>query len=571
MWEELKRKILQEIKRFLSCESQINGSEVVDLLQDIFILPLERPELKLDGVTDRIPKAIQKILDEKSSKDDIYTSFSDFCKVESYLRKILFLINEPEFSRIESNRLGLAAIIKSLNLNPNRINFEDKSLEKTLDEDKFDLHLYRVYKLRNIESHHCESWTNRELGENIESVLIFYTYVTYKNYCKLREVANSMNRKIDFSQYLNNVKDNFKNKIGRFVHIEGLEDIKLLEGYVIEHVTDDEQDEFERKGTVDYLRKNRISEKRMMIWGDAGMGKSTTLEYLAYIDSEQKVKCSSEKLPIYVSLGMLTDKDLSIKEYIFKKIGVDTLTGEELLEKGEINLFLDAVNEIPKDDSLILQSRRKKEIQEMLDKYKKTFIIISNRSERNNTFKGIPVFRLQKMDKDKIIEFVNKNIEGNEVISKKILDEIEKDKRLEKIISTPLMLSRLIEIVKLKGEIPKSEGEIIDEFIKSLYRRERIEKMDLNFDDHKIHYMLRRVGYNSLEKKGTNSAMTEEEILNYFIECIKDYSFQIDTFYVLEKVTQLGILEKQDNMYVFAHQAYQDYYHAQEEKAILCL
>ena len=47
--------------------------------------------------------------------------------------------------------------------------------------------------------------------------------------------------------------------------------------------------------------------------------------------------------------------------------------------------------------------------------------------------------------------------------------------------------------------------------------------------------------------------------------------FEIDTIYVIEIATQLGILEKRDELYSFAHQAYQDYYHAQEEKAILGL
>ncbi|HOJ38459.1 MAG TPA: hypothetical protein PLI27_01810 [Ignavibacteriales bacterium] len=51
------------------------------------------------------------------------------------------------------------------------------------------------------------------------------------------------------------------------------------------------------------------------------------------------------------------------------------------------------------------------------------------------------------MDKNQRILFLEKNKGGNEVIAKIILDEINKDKRLEKIIKTLLMLSRLIEIV----------------------------------------------------------------------------------------------------------------------------
>ncbi|HEY5588198.1 MAG TPA: hypothetical protein VIK86_04485, partial [Candidatus Paceibacterota bacterium] len=100
---------------------------------------------------------------------------------------------------------------------------------------------------------------------------------------------------------------------------------------------------------------------------------------------------------------------------------------------------------------------------------------------------------------------------------------------------------------------------------------EKEEKKDANFDTKKIHRLLRYLGYESLEKKDTNSGMNEDEILNYFVECKNKYGFDTDTIYVLDISTQLGILEKRDDMYTFAHQAYQDYFHAQEEKSILGL
>ena len=42
-----------------------------------------------------------------------------------------------------------------------------------------------------------------------------------------------------------------------------------------------------------------------------------------------------------------------------------------------------------------------------------------------------------------------------------------------------------------------------------------------------------------------------------------------DSFYMLDMMIQLGILIKRDDLYLFTHQAYQDYYHAMEERAVL--
>ncbi len=570
-WTEIKNQIQKETQRVFQNVSNFNVAETIDMFEKVLSYPLNKPELKLDGLETRVPNALEKILVEGLKKVDNLSYFPDFAKIEPFLRKILYITNLSKFAELESNKAGLGAFINALRLNPNRIDFDNDRIENLFGASNFGEHLFRTYKLRNIESHQCENWTNRELYENIESVLIIYLYATkqFANALKpIVEVAYK-EKEPDFKTYLEGVKENFKSRIGRFIHIKGQEDIRLSQGYVVERITEQDTEKIERKGTVNDLRKNHVSEKRMLIWGDAGMGKSTTLEFLAYTDAEEKLRDNKAKLPVYIPLGLLTDKNISLKQSIFNKIGVDNKIGDRMLKEGKINLFLDAVNEIPRDDNNQLKTLRQREIQNLLSEYKNVFIIISNRPQDENIFVGVPVFQLQKMDMEQIKLFLKKNTEGNKGIAKLILDEINKDERLEKIIKTPLMLSRLIEIVKAKGEIPKSEGEIIEKFIYSLYQREQQEKKDANFNTKQIHRLLRYLGYESLEKKDTNSGMSEDEVLNYFVRCKEKYSFIIDTSYVLEIATQLGILEKRDDMYTFAHQAYQDYFHAQEEKAIL--
>lgn len=565
--------IQKETQKVFIGVNNYNSQENIENFYRILSFPLNKPEIKLDGLETRVPNSINKVLIEGNSKSDIQSFFTDFARIEPFIRKVYYLINPSDYQQLVLNKVGLGTFINKMKLNPSNIDFETDTISNLIGSPNFGEHLFRTYNLRNIESHQCEDWTNRELYENIESILAIYLYVTHTFSRQLKPILDSFKeeKEPDFKEYLDKVKSNFIARLGRFVHIKGQEDIKISQGYVVENISDQYDERAERKGTVNDLRKNRIPEKRMIIWGDAGMGKSTTLEYLAYIDADDKLKNSNNKLPVYIPLGLLTDKNISLKQSIFTKIGVDSDYGEKMLINGEINLFLDAVNEIPRDEQNQLKTLRQREIYNIITEYKKTFIIISNRPQDENIFKGLPVFHLQKMDREQIELFINKNTDGNKLIATKLLTEIKKDERLEKIIKTPLMLSRLIEIVKLKGEIPKSEGEIIDRFIFSLYQREKEEKKDANFDTKKIHRLLRFLGYESLEKKDTNSGLNEDEILNYFVECKNKYGFDTDTIYVLDIATQLGILEKRDDMYTFAHQAYQDYFHAQEEKSILGL
>lgn len=453
--------------------------------------------------------------------------------------------------------------------------------DKTIFGDKFKL----IYDLRNFITHgateipYLPSYTKDLTDEgsflnDIRDCVMVYIYITYL-YLEPLQTYIENSQEYDFSVYLENLKTKFREKITRFVHIKGKEDIHLSNTYVIEQRDDidlnpdeDLEQPLERRGTVDTLRKNQVPEKRMMLWGEAGMGKTTTLEYLAYQDAEAHLQDSTQNIPVYLALGLLTDKNISIKQNIFNRLQIDSTVGELLLKQGKINLFLDAVNEIPQDDNNQLRTFRQREIDNLLKDYPKTFIIITNRPQDTNIFNKMPVFILQKMDNTQIAQFLERNALNKQAKSK-IETAIKNDQRLKDIIKTPFMLSRLIEVVERKEEVPTNKGDIIHEFIHGLYVREQIDKKDANFNQKIIHRLLRYLGYESLEKKGTNAGLTEDEILNIFAKRKTELGVQIDTVYVLEISTQLGILTKQDNLYVFSHQEYQDYYHFEEETTIL--
>ena len=359
----------------------------------------------------------------------------------------------------------------------------------------------------------------------------------------------------------------FKTKLSKFVHIRGEENFSVLGSYVVENI-DDSSESRRRSGTVEFLRDNSILEKRMMIWGEAGMGKSTTLEYLSYVDAKRRLKNENANIPVLVLLGLLTSANYSIKNYICDKLEVSSDVCEMLLLEGKINLFIDGINEIPNDTGGALKTIRLREIKSFIDRYPNTFIIITNRPQDSRDFRKVPIFNLIKLSITEINDFIEKNVDEKEV--RAILHtSIDGNERFIQMINTPLILSRLIQIVEYKREVPQSEGEIISEFLNCLFLREKEEKQDGRLDIKKITYLLRRIAYESLERKEANSGMKESEVLSYCKKSMEEYNYKYDALYAIDIATQLGILEKKEDLYVFSHQAYQDHYYALEELAII--
>jgi len=571
--EDIKKEIDKETKEVFNNISGFDSAVLTDLFFDVLRLPITDTTLNLEGLESRMMNAFNKILVEGVKNEDRETFFADFAKVEPFFRKLVYLLNPVEYGEIKLTNQGLIALINALGLNLKNKNLDTIVIKNHEGDQNFIDHLARVYRVKNIESHEIRQWSNKEVGQYIQSFLVIYLHVIYKYKKQLSAIVKNtmMVPEPSFTAYLDIIISTFKERVSRFIHLSSKEEITLSGSYVTEYklTQDDETENLSREGTVETLRQNNLPEKRMILWGEAGLGKSTTLEYLTYRDAMRRKSDSNQNIPVYVPLGLLTDPNLNLETYIFNKIGVDAALGKKLLESGRLNLFLDGLNEIPKDADNTLITLRQKEIDHLLKTYKKSLVIITNRPQQINQFSEVPVFFIQKMNDIQIKEFVKKYTEGNKAAEKKIIEAINLDDRLKRIIKTPLMLSRLIEIVKADGEIPANEGLIIDRFIKSLYKREIIEKKDARFNDRYIHKCLAYLASYSIEEKGTNAGLTENEILNEFIKCKKEYGFEIDLDYLLVMAVQLNLLERHDDKYVFAHQSYQDYFNTEFERMIV--
>jgi predicted NACHT family NTPase len=477
---------------------------------------------------------------------------------------MLYIIDKPSYQHFTSSKDGLGSLISILGLNPNNVNYSWTTLHSN-QKAFFAEHLIKTYNLRNLESHNCTEWTNSRLYDELRSVLVMYLFATYRHFKDLKNAVEPN----DLTDYLQKQIQYFKVWQNRFVHIEGREDFAEVDLYAREIFEDSEdinEDEkldnikVAREGKIDELRKS-LTEKAMVILGEVGMGKSTTLQYLHYKDSKIVLQEKNSPIPIYFELKNLTDKDNLIQK-IKDRIGKDYDFTTGLMKKGKFSICLDGLNEIEKNIKVKVFTQ----IKNLISDYPENFYIITSRPQGyNREFDDalqnriIPVFVLQKMQNSQIKEFLEKN--GSKVRDY-IQSEIDANDRLRKLVQTPLMLLMLVAVVEREGKIPSEKGKIIRAFMHSLYDRE--QKQIIDFDKDTFHMMLCYLGYHTRDLTGSNSGLDRDEFIIPILEDRKkELGLAINLLDFLRKALDLNILVNDDNQYSFTHELYQEYYAAE--------
>lgn len=368
-------------------------------------------------------------------------------------------------------------------------------------------------------------------------------------------------KEFDVKSYREKLVTEHSKWLKRFVHLngkQGFEEIPLFAeeadwGFEINESKITEK----RQGTIENLRNELIKENcyKMVITGEAGMGKSTTLKYLALKDALDQNK----NIPIYIELKLLVS-GLSIEDYILKEYGNYGIKKDYLLqlfEEGRVNLYFDGLNEIAASFKISIYN----DIKNIIKKYTKVFVLISTRKrDYINDFGKAPMFILQKMNASQIKKFIFENTETEDVRNFALL-KIDNNNDWETLLGTPLILFMFLKLAKrslsTKEEFPNDESKMIIKFIKHLYIWEK--ENDIGFDSTEFHLIISHFAFRSIQVKGnTNSGMKFGEINHILKEYDAKFSIKdINSF--LNKAEELNLIVKDGgDIFSFAHQTYQE-------------
>ena len=532
-WALLKAKIQENV------EGEFSPAYPLETLTECFkrLLLFPVSDSGLAGIPKRYTEALAKVLLERS---DYVENVPIVANVEKPLRKLLSLVNPAEYASIKEDKEGLAAIISALRLNPNHINLSQPNLP-TSQRANNGTHLHRVYQLRNSESHECQNWGDVKLLSLLQSALIIYLYAIGLHMPALKGILFGSNT------YLSSVKEDFKKWQNRFVSLEGREILQEIALYAIETPKRGAEGESKpRQGEVAELRKElrKSGENQMILIGEAGIGKTTTMQYISYKD------CENGDVPIYVELKLLTAQDRII-DIIKRKLADAAGDITTILNSSRTCVFLDGLNEVLPS----IKDSVYREIIGLIRTYPKAFFMVSTRSQAYSGELGqIPIFALQKMDVARIHEFLKKNTDSSKV-RELIQQAISDNQNWVRILGTPLILYMLIQVVSIEGDLPDDENKIILIFIRNVYHREKTK--DYSFDEVWFHSLICHIAFESIDKVGdTNSGFSFVSIKK-----LLDGKIQIDDkklFDALEKGVELSLLVKDGYLYRFSHQTYQE-------------
>lgn len=548
---QIKRNIKRQIKG--SFPSNGDLEELIESFLSFVQYPLNDSFANLDGIETRLLDSITILFEDGTNKKDI--AFAEFVKFEPYLRKILYLVDRGKLNIIESGKKGLSPLIKALGLNPESKDIYILTPEILKGENFHVEHLCRAYHLRNRESHHCIDFTQLELALNIQSVLIVYLHVTFLYLDKIKKTIDVYG----INKYLKREIASFTQWKESFVHIDGKEVIDI--DIYAKELCPEEIDAFEeRQGTINYLRHS-IEENQMVILGEVGMGKSTTLQYLHYKDAEDCYIDNSKQIPIYLELKY-TDESENITNKLITKLGFEPVITEDLLKKGRFNIFLDGLNEIDKN----IRNKIYKQIERFIYEYQLNQIIVTSRPlsynrefDSSSNGRTVPVFLLQLMAKNQIEEFLDKN--GSDV-KDKILKEITSNLKLKEIVISPLILKMLVDVVRRTDIIPNNKALIIKEFISNTLQREKkIEDFDIEF----YNSLLEDWAYRSRQLTNSNSGLNQNNIVIPFFNDLRERlgKTNFDVWNFLGKMRDIHLFTKEGNLLSFTHELYQEYFAAE--------
>lgn len=601
-FERLKEELKTEIERELhQIDPSIDLNGCLDLYYQVIKFKYSEPtNYDLSGLSEKVNRTLTDIFISK--KNDKILLF-DFCKtfevyikmlyhvllegefikenkkiisfnggtIGSYLRALDFVKlkfkdktgNDVEedyaFNRKISTKDGEQQFFKYVDLNLDSLNNStEQEVKIYITDNNRELYLFYLiqsYKYKNITSHQEPNLSINEAHKRFTTTFICQIHLIH---FFRREIKKSLSRfsfrQEDFNIYLDNLESKFKAKKNRYISLSLLE------------IRDDAKEA--QTGLIEEIISMH---PRLRLLAQAGCGKTTTLEYLTYKNVKRYRTDKNNVLPVLIYLGNLA-KEQSIINAISNQINRTEEETQILLKENRIQLYLDGINEI--NTSLNDKKKKIEEINDLLMGLPKLFVLITDRFvndiEQTNFFPSLTTLEIVKLNEQQIDSFIDEYIRNEETkaIAKKIITE---NKKLNHLFEKPLFLSRALEIINIKHELPSGEGKIIGNFIEIILNREKNEKADtwMNIKEFKkIYAYLAHCIYEKNKSNVINAPIHELNISKYIKEGAEFFGIEnsVQTGYpgYMKRIgLELEILVINDDYVKFFHDNYFEYFHSQ--------
>jgi len=281
--------------------------------------------------------------------------------------------------------------------------------------------------------------------------------------------------------------------------------------------------------------------KRILILGDAGYGKSTELRTVTsrFIEEENQ-----NFIPIFIELNTYIDEE--IIDYVKSKVGEES---ESLLDydNSKLVFLFDEFDQVMNKEIAI------RKIKNFIEKYDKSIFIIACRTNfySSGQFEDFNIFVLLPFNSDDIEEYA-RGLLDNE--SNAFLDQL-KEHSLFDLVKNPFFLNSFVEIYKADKKIPGNRGDLFSRTI----------SLALESDQRKLanKYDLKRNYPNpEIEKDLMRISIIMETLQRNFIT-IEEFNKTVPNRNKRQIIPELSLVKKsffkEGDVYQFQHNNFQEY------------
>lgn len=527
---------------------EYNLERMIQVLEKAIDVTIQNEQL--EGLNKNLSYAIDRIYGDASRlMDDDFEIITDyFLKIENFLKKILYIVDIQSYQKLKNeNRLTCGYLLDSLKLvegaknSEGRINFTPKEAYRS--NQHYLYYILKAYELRNETTHEARQHTWVQLFTNIEYVIVAELYICWKFHGQIETLydSNEISQIIDANRYCNEIVKKYEANIKN-----GFEFIPIV--WKREIGVGNPQD-FDSELSMENMKNLFQKRKHIMLRGDAGCGKTTSVEYLEYLDAKQYLSDNNKAIPIMIRLAEYSDIEFDIESCICEKLNISLDSVHKLIEKRVLNLYLDGMNEV------IISSDKKSDVVIKIEKFMRKHtalqVVVTDRNHAEIELgMSIMTLFLKRMQKEDIMLYLSRK-SHNEEVTERIMTFVENSK-FNEINVTPLILDFLIDICVKNNELPENQANFYLAFIKHIIGREYKEKKDIVAAPGRLDVLLL---YLALEMP--EEGMGDVKVLTNFTRCKEKLGIEnMDNLHCMKLAVQLGILEIENEKYRFSNENY---------------
>ncbi len=474
---------------------------------------------------------------------NMQTNHNALLNSESFLKKVLYVVDKDAYDDYAGDKkLCLYKTMDKLGL--------FKNLPQNVKVDRCDPEtltspvnraVVKAYQLRNNVSHTSDDWALSEMFANVNAILLATMYAVWQNRGVIRIQINKTvgEEQFGITSLLNKtVKEYNTQKSDGFVYVPLLWE------------SENSKDEEAQQKTMNIAEL--LEDKHILLSGEAGCGKTTSLQYLEYQAANSYLSGESAKIPVNIAL-INESASSTLQEIICRKLNISLNYCEKLLENGLIYLFVDGLNELTADIS-----RRKEfvsRIEQFFNRYPRVFVVVTDRKYSSYPVRVDKTYHLKRMEKTDIVNYAKTKSEcDNKTLA--LLEEVLNKEAFADLEYTPLIVNQLILTLSSNGQIPNDMTDLIGGYLEALMKRECEEKRDNNAAPGKLDILLMKLA----SEDDCADGIKLYRAMKICGAAIREYEIGLTSDEGIALAIQMGILKKSGDYIEFAFDEYRTHY-----------